>query len=743
MYRLDRVADHVKQALEAHGADVETLEACVVGDLDEAGQFGEIWLAVDRDHLWLYTGEVDRIPLTEIEEAVTESYVGSGSFVITVGGEQRRLCVFTNAAARKFIIFAKVVSRLSKGEELREEDFTDGRPAPNCPTCGRLFPEPERKVCPHCVDRRTLTLRIFSFFGDYKWHVVGVVLLMIAGAGLNLLAPYINGRVLFDDVLTPGGRYEGKIVQVILVMALFQLLAIGINILHSRIAAHMTAHVIADLKSRVFNALQRLSLGFFTNKQTGGLMTRVNGDADNLQYFFHDGFPYFIVNLLQIILIVTVMVWMNWRLALMVLLPIPLIMFVMGKAFPRLWRLFSRRYRANRSLNAVVNDSLTGIRVVKAFGKEEREIERFSSRNDRVYNVTLATGFFSSTLFPTLGLMMNAGGLIVWGVGGWDVLGGRITFGTLMTFSGYLMMLYGPLDFMTHVVDWWTSCINSAQRIFEILDWVPDVVEKSDPIRLKPMKGEIELRNVTFGYEPNKPALKNVSFHVKPGEMIGLVGHSGAGKSTLTNIISRLYDVEEGQVLIDGIDVRDLSYRDLRAQIGIVPQETYLFRGTILENIAYAKPDADRAEIIQAAKAAGAHDFIVKLPDGYETIIGVRGQDLSGGERQRIAIARAILHNPRILILDEATASVDTQTERLIQMAFKRLVEGRTTIAIAHRFSTLRDADRLIVVDKGEIVEIGTHEELEARRGVYYNLWEKQKEALAIRGVANEDRSYA
>src|SRR5690606_17867685 len=260
--------------------------------------------------------------------------------------------------------------------------------------------------------------------------------------------------------------------------------------------------------------------------------------------------------------------------------------------------------------------------------------------------------------------------------------------------------------------------------------------ERPDPVRLRPMRGEIELSDVTFEYEPNRPVLKNVSFHVKPGEMIGLVGHSGAGKSTITNVICRFYDVQRGAVKIDGVDVRDLAIADLRAQIGIVPQETFLFRGTIAENIAYGRPDATMEEIIRAAKAANAHDFIIKLPDGYETVIGAHGQDLSGGEKQRISIARAILHNPRILILDEATASLDTETERQIREALKRLVQGRTTIAIAHRLSTLRDADRLIVIEKGEVVEMGTHEELEALQGVYYRLREKQKEALAIRGIA-------
>jgi len=756
MKGLDTPPRSIIDVLQRAGANESDLIAAVAGDLDADGRYGEVWIALTASDLFVVwspgTGsrppekggsqacpreeQVERIPLAGVDEVTTEHLVGNGFLVATVRGEARRLCQFTNSRARAFGIFARIAEKVRKGEEVREEDYTDGRPEPFCPRCGRLYPNPDRAICPHCMDRRALTWRVLSFFGEYKAHVAAVIVLMIIGSLLSLISPYINGRILFDEVLTPGGRYEGRILEVILVMAAFSLASIGVSILHARINAHVTAHVVAGVKARVFAALQRLSMGFFTNKQTGGLMTRVHSDASHLQYFFHDGVPYFIVNLLQIIGIIIAMLLLSWRLALLVLIPVPLIVLVLKKAFPRLWRLFTRRWRATRGLNATINDALTGIRVVKAFGKEREEIQRFSRRNEIVYGVSLQTGYYTSTLFPMVGLLMQAGGLIVWSFGGWQALEGSLSFGTLMTFVYYLGMLYGPLEFMTHIVDWWTSAMNSAHRIFEILDTVPQVAERPDPVRLRPMRGEIELSDVTFEYEPNRPVLKNVSFHVKPGEMIGLVGHSGAGKSTITNVICRFYDVQRGAVKIDGVDVRDLAIADLRAQIGIVPQETFLFRGTIAENIAYGRPDATMEEIIRAAKAANAHDFIIKLPDGYETVIGAHGQDLSGGEKQRISIARAILHNPRILILDEATASLDTETERQIQEALKRLVQGRTTIAIAHRLSTLRDADRLIVIEKGEVVEMGTHEELEALQGVYYRLREKQKEALAIRGIA-------
>jgi len=290
---------------------------------------------------------------------------------------------------------------------------------------------------------------------------------------------------------------------------------------------------------------------------------------------------------------------------------------------------------------------------------------------------------------------------------------------------------------MCYAIRWWTDSMNSAQRIFEILDAVPEVTERENAIELKDIKGKVELEGVSFSYEPNKPVLKNVSLVAQPGSMLGIVGHSGAGKSTIVNLISRLYDCNEGRILIDGIDVRDVTFASLRKSIAMVSQETYIFMGTVEQNIAYARPDATSAEILAAAKAASAHEFIMRMPDGYNTVIGAGGRSLSGGERQRISIARAILADPRILILDEATASVDTQTERSIQDAIDKLIVGRTTISIAHRLSTLRAADSLVVIEHGEVVERGTHAELARAKGVYFKLLQLQSKALALKGISD------
>lgn len=746
----ESIPSEVEGRLREYGISPSSLHMLTPTDLTIEGRFARTWVGFNDTHLVLVqpadgappgrevqdgrtsTWAVETIPIAAIEEIRSVSLIGNGMLVLRSQNGERILCRYSNSVAKRFGVLAKAVNKLAKGEQLRAEDLQDEQVHRVCPTCGQPYPEDNRKVCPRCLDRRSIFRRVLSFVPEYKAQISLILLLMLISVGLDMLSPLINGRILFDEVLRPGGRYEGRLVEMILAMAGVQLLARIVSILHARINAQMTAEVIRDLKVKVYAAMQSLSLSFFMNKQTGSLMTRVNDDAMHLQYFFHDGLPYFIVNVLRLAGIVGVMVYLNWKLAVLLLVPVPAIVLFVKRAYPRLWKLFTRRHMRSRALNALVNDTLTGFRVVKAFGQEEAEINRFARRNYDVYDISLQEGRFMAVLFPTMSLLMSLGGYVVWSFGGAQVLQGDLTFGTLWTFMLYLGMLYGPLEFMTHIVDWWTSCMNSAQRIFELLDTKSEVPEAPNPVRMPRIEGDIRLESVVFEYEPNKPVLHNINLHIKPGEMIGLVGHSGAGKSTIINLISRLYDVTEGAIRIDGVDVRDIAIADLRSQIGIVLQDPYLFQGSIAENIAYGKPDASPEDIIRAAKMANAHDFIINLPDGYDTVIGRRGHNLSGGEKQRIAIARALLHNPRILILDEATASVDTETERKIQEALERLVKGRTTIAIAHRLSTLRNADRLVVLENGRIAEMGTHAELVKAKGVYYRLLQKQREALKI-----------
>ena len=453
-------------------------------------------------------------------------------------------------------------------------------------------------------------------------------------------------------------------------------------------------------------------------------MTQVTRDANTIYWFFCDGVPYYLVNIVQIAVMLVIMLIMNPVLTLLTLITVPLLFFGMRFLFGRMDKFHIKRWTRSRQMNAVLSDILSGMRVVKAFSKEKDETARFDRSSRNLSNAEIEASTFGTVAFPTINLLVYVSNLIVLGVGGWMVIKGDMTYGILLTFTAYINMVYE-----------FTDSLNAMSRLCEIMDAKPDVAEAENPVHLGECRGKVEFRGVDFSYEKNRKVIDGVSFSVEPGEALGIVGHTGAGKSTLANLLIRLYDAAAGEILIDGVNVKDLAYEDLRNNVAIVSQETYLFMGTILDNIRYAKPEATEEEVIEASKIAGAHDFIVQLPDAYSTMIGFGHKDLSGGERQRVSIARAILRNPKILILDEATAAMDTETERKIQTALERLSVGRTTITIAHRLSTLRDADKLIVIENGKVPETGTHAELIALKGIYFNLYRLQMEAMKNIGI--------
>ena len=602
-----------------------------------------------------------------------------------------------------------------------------------CPSC-RAVLEPGQEECDICTQdvqtpSSTWTLfRLWRFAKPYNGQLLAGFLLTLASTAATLVPPYLT-MPLMDNVLIP--YQNGAPIDVGLVTlylgGLFgsAMVAWLLGWARTYILALVSERIGADLRTTTYQHLLRLSLEYFGGKRTGDLMTRIGSETDRICVFLSLHLLDFATDVLMIFMTAAILISINPWLALVTLLPLPFIVWLIHLVRDKLRFGFEKIDRIWSEVTNVLADTIPGIRVVKAFAQEKREAARFRKANDHNLAINDKVNKIWSLFTPTVGFLTEIGLLVVWAVGIWQVSQGMITVGVLTAFLAYITRFYTRLDSMSRIVSVTQKAAAGAKRIFDILDHVSSVPESNNPVHLDKIEGRIDISNIGFRYG-NRAVIRGVDLTIMPGEMIGLVGHSGSGKSTLVNLMCRFYDVSEGAILIDGVDIRSLPISEYRRNIGLVLQEPFLFFGTIADNIAYGQPDASRADIIAAARAAHAHEFILRLPHGYDSMVGERGQTLSGGERQRVSIARALLIDPRILILDEATSSVDTTTEREIQKALDNLVRGRTTIAIAHRLSTLRKADRLVVLDRGQIVEVGKHEELLAREGAYYKLYQAQ-----------------
>ncbi|HOJ48848.1 MAG TPA: ABC transporter ATP-binding protein [Bacillota bacterium] len=680
----------------------------------------------------------EQFNLAELEDIKVEQLISTGRVTATSGKEPVLLFYFSSTYKHDAGIFCQVANELKKDGKVDEKKIKELNVEDNtCPKCGRRYPDPDRKVCPKCMDKIRLIKKLAKLFLHYKGYIFLIFCSLTMIAGLGAITPYVSNQIFYKDVLAEGGKYYGMIIEIILVMIAIRLVSLGVSLINGVISAKVSAEVTYDMKKSIFSTISRLSLSFFTNRQTGGLMTQINHDSIRIYWFFCDGFPYFVLNIAQLAIFMIIMFTINPLLTLYAFVTVPIFFFSFKLIFLVFEKLYAKAYSRRRSFNSLITDVLNGMRVVKSFSREADEMKRFNKRSMKSAEADTEISTKAAKIFPMLFFLLKIGSYVVWGVGGWQVMmkTGTMDYATLMTFVAYFSLIYGPIEFLADISNWWSECLNSLQRLFEINDAVPDVKEKENPITLEHVRGDVEFRHVSFSYVENRKVIDDISFKVPAGTTLGIVGHTGAGKSTLANLLTRLYDVKEGEILIDGVNVKDLSFETLRRSVAIVSQETYLFRGSILENIRYACPEATNEQVIAAAKIASAHDFIIKYPDGYHTQIGFGNKELSGGERQRISIARAILKNPRILILDEATAAMDTQTERQIQQALNRLTKGRTTIIIAHRLSTLRDADNLIVIENGKMPESGTAKELLMKKGVYYKLYKMQAEALKTIGI--------
>ncbi len=756
----NRLPDAARRAVESQLESQESVAAFFFVDLDENLQFADGLVVLTSRRLIVVKSApsvtsssgagnwtncvVSAWPLDQIASLASHDRGGLGHFEVL--GHESRLVELHYTVGH-----AGAVRDLMDAFELLR------RSEPSAAT--GFVPEPDVTI-PETEEQPAASVGSLFRLSRFARKRIGMMLLGISltlmATATGLVAPGLT-EPLVDDILDPYGSairevkqqrdagtitsaeaaeklraiHDGSVASFsrvpwyLFLMAFFAILTWLLSWAQGWVLARLSERISSDLRNATYEHLHRLSLDFFSAKRTGDLVARISSDTDRICSFLSDSLADFVTDVLMIVGTIAVLARLDLLLALATLTSFPIIGWMTYRIRDRLQHGFLTGGRAWADMTSVLADTIPGIRVVKAFAQERREIERFRERNERIVAANDRVNAVWTFFWPMVAMLIQMGLLVVWVVGIWAAFEQRMTVGALMTALMYSGRVFTRLESMSRIATTTQRAAASAQRIFEILDRVPSVAEPARPVESGPIHGAIQVNGVSFRYG-NRQIIDNVSLAIRPGEMIGLVGTTGAGKSTLVNLVCRFYDVSDGAILVDGTDIRSFRIAEYRRHIGIVLQDPFLFYGTIAENIAYGKPEATREEIIGAARAARAHEFILQLTDGYDSIVGERGQTLSGGERQRISIARALLIDPRILILDEATSSVDTQTERQIQEALDNLVRGRTTIAIAHRLSTLRKADRLVVLERGKIVEIGNHQELLATPGLYAKLYHAQ-----------------
>jgi len=565
-------------------------------------------------------------------------------------------------------------------------------------------------------------LRLLDYVKREKTLLLGALLTIFLGTMVNIAAPIIAGRVVDITMVKAVSELW---VYAIAIMVL-TLSAGGISFLREYLSESLAQRIVYRIRLSIYMHLQDLSYSFYDKVDAGQIITRVTRDTENIGRLLGFALPNIIGSITMLTVVVTILLTTNFNLALIALAITPFIALV-SLSFNRFVRpLFEKVWMETSGMSAMIQETVSGFKALKTLGAEEEMFRRFEVKNRAIYNMGMKTVLIGSLTWPSLGLIIGIGSAAVYWYGGFQVIGGVVSLGQLVTFTMYLGMLIWPIMSIGFVLSRYAEAMVSARRIFEVFDTEPEVKDKPGAIELKTVKGEVCFRNVVFGYEGDKPILKGMSFKVKPGEKVALVGATGSGKSTVIKLIPRFYDPQEGSILVDGVDIRDVKISSLRRHIGIVHQDVFIFPTTIRENIAYGKPNASREEIERAAKAARIHDFIMSLPNGYDTVVGERGVTLSGGQRQRLAIARALLVNPSILILDDSTSSVDAETEKEIYESLRELVKDKTVFIVTQRLSTLKLSERILVIEDGKVVEDGTHEELMRKGGVYARLYMSQ-----------------
>ena len=724
----------LKQVIDQNLAEDETKLFAIVNDLSINAKYDDGVIIFTDKRFAVVSGEdFSEYRYEDIKSAKVKRMYGNAVIVLDCkDGKKKTVLKFTYTVASLCEMAVQFITDIAEGcsldEELEIVKATYDKLNLVCPKCGRTLIRAGAE-CIHCQSKSKIVSKLVKYVKPELGRIAISMLLSIITTAILLLPPFMT-QTIVDDVLPlkeQGAVAEGvaklsMIVVLLLVTYFVRYVVVGFRNYMLRKAGD---RMVMNLRNDVYEKAQHLPMKFYDKTSTGSVINRISGDTSTIQAFILKITQECLTQFMIMVGIIVIMFFMNPVLTLLSLIPVPIVVIgsrIFSKKIAPFYKKIWRRWAA---VTSIMTDTIPCVRVIKSFAGEERAKEKFKKYNEEWYNVDIASARITQVFPCVTGFAISCGTILIWAVGGRWALLGNVSAGTLVSFISYASMFYGPVDFFAHLSDSYQAALSSTERVFDILDAESEVSAK-DGIKPTRLEGKIEFKHVNFSFDKTKKTLSDINVTINPGDIVGIVGTTGSGKSTLINLLLRFYDTYEGEILVDGINIKDMDLAAYRSCIGYVQQEPMMFSDTIFNNIAYGVPDSNVEAVIHAAEVANAHEFIVRQPDGYDSMLGERGVGLSGGEKQRLSIARAVLKNPSVLVFDEATAAVDSETESLIQEAIERLISGRTTLMIAHRLSTLRKANLILVVDQGKIIECGSHDELMALGGKYHKLIEIQ-----------------